>query len=184
MTKQVEPTKGEKKPKMLVTGKTIDFTIYLPLSDKAKVVRADRAISLLHKIDEQRKLAKAKALEFKSLIEDLDVEARRYFEEFETGKEKKLVKAAERINYTLNRVEFIFKGKVVETREIDYDAKTEKNPVAAGKIANDVKGNLRKSRIKQALDGDVAGAIRQATDRKTAHVATDGVAGPAITEAQ
>lgn len=179
-----EPTKGDKKPKMLLTGKTIDWTIEVPLSDKAKVVRADRAIALLHKIDDFKKQAKAKALEFKSLIEDLDVQARKYFEEFETGNEKKIVKAAERINYTTNRVEFIWQGKIVETQEIDYDAKTEKNPKAAAKVANDVKGNIRQARLKQAIGEDVTDVIRQATNKKTAHSAADGVAGPAITEAQ
>ncbi len=177
--------------KLKAEPKRVDIDVHLPLSAAEQKNRIDRALNLLNDAERLELEKKEVANKYAVRIKGMKVMSKRLMEEYQTGTELKTISAIEKRNFATNRVEYVFKGKVVKSRELTFADRQEELPIktakskltkaeAEAKACAATPGKKLPRGQKQPIDTDIADAIKQQTNRKTAHTATDGVVGNVV----
>lgn len=172
------------KKKSKAPEKVVDIEVQLPISAIEARKRGEMAGEKLEEADKLEIERKSVSAQFLARIKSLNAQARTLLKEARGEFETKTVKAHERRNFKTKKVEFWFKGKLVKSREMTFADHQEELPLKAKawrkrEVGSDSVGGPSRG-VKQPIDDDVAGAIRQQTNAKTAHSSVDGAAGTAI----
>lgn len=135
--KKSKPNKGEKaaEPK----EKRVEIEVEIGLSDKEKVKRGEEACRLMNERDGLVLERKSVSDRYAARIKSLDSDAKRLLEEFKTGREKTTVNALEKKNYPKSVVEYVFKGKVVKTREMTFADRQSELPLKEKPLTPELK---------------------------------------------
>lgn len=176
-----------RKTKKTTTGKRVEIEVNLPLTANEKVRRGERALQMLDEKDGLEIERKQVADKYKARIKGLEVTAKKLLQEFQTSTELRTITAIERRNFTTNRVEYMFRGKIIKTRELTFADRQDELPLKNGKTLTPKIGTDKscaatpgKKGQRQAIDPDIANTIRSETSRTTKHSAVDGTSGNAV----
>jgi uncharacterized coiled-coil protein SlyX len=169
------------------TGKKIEITVELPLTDKAKAERGLQAAKLFDEIEATVAEKKQVMFEYRQKLAGQQEKLKELLEQFQTGKELTTVKAQEVKNFTNNVVEFWYKGEIVKSRPMNFaDRQTEmpvgKSAAPAVEKPFEPVTTIKKGRTKKAgkpeeakTEGEhIADVIRAEKSRTGKHSAVDG----------
>lgn len=186
MAKPKSEKKSDKKSKAVNTERTIMKEITFTLSDKDKAELGKRAGAVDKELADLKEEFADVRKDFKSRIDLKDRELKNLLRASRDGKEERMVEVTEVKDFDAVKVRYMFKGKVVLERDMEWAERQTEMKVDNGKSKKSAKDDVRAKMASPVAGGvsgpsvngraDVSDVIKEETNKKTKKSAVDASA--------